>query len=134
MAFPESVAQLPPEGTSGQAIPHRFGLYSLISGCFCWAILLLFNCLFFSLFAGNGVSGGTFLRALSTGDLLTLLVAVGAIVFGHLGLLKGPSQRRAAITGLVLGYLSFLPLLVVGLLCLGLIFFPLHLQLEHVVL
>lgn len=40
MAFPENAAELPLKFSAAQAIPRRFGRYSLFSGCLSWVVLV----------------------------------------------------------------------------------------------
>ena len=136
MAFPENASRLRPV----VAPPRRFGLYSLFSVCLSWVILLLSGFLLFLLFYvlyRTPMSSGTFLTWLmwlSASDLLALLGAAGAILFGHLGILQESYQREVAIVGLVLGYLSFAFFVLVGVGWLLLLVFLSHSHATHFVM
>lgn len=135
MDFPENVSQRPPTVPSTRAKSRKFGLYSLFSGCLPWAIFVFLFCFFVLLLysVNTTVLGGgrTLLWIASALDLLAFLGTIGAIVFGHLGILKGPTWRTAAITGLVLGYLALIPILLVGLVCLFLLTANFHMTGIH---
>ena len=118
MAFSKNAAELPLEGSAAQATSHHFGRYSLFSSCLSWVVLALSLCLFPMLYVEPFLFSNSILpvRMIAV-SFLILLGAVGGIICGHRGFLKGPSQRKAALAGLILGYLALLFLVIFDLLC-----------------